>query len=131
MTQHGFARDMNFNLVDTADNSISYKLTSNEDTKKYYPYSFELIITYKLINNNKNHNNKYKYLEPFVIRSKDKSIELSFTPILDRYDNINFGVIKSVQHQVFGRVNGTIKVEGKEVEFKDFISFVERVTNWL
>ena len=48
MTQHGFARDMNFNLVDTADNSISYKLTSNEDTKKYYPYSFELIITYKL-----------------------------------------------------------------------------------
>lgn len=54
MTQHGFARDMNFNLVDTADNSISYKLTSNEDTKKYYPYSFELIITYKLINNNVN-----------------------------------------------------------------------------
>ena len=79
----------------------------------------------------KDSNNKYKYLEPFVIRSKDKSIDLSFTPILDRYDNINFGVIKSVQHQVFGRFNGTIKVEGKEVEFKDFISFVERVTNWL
>ena len=76
-------------------------------------------------------NKKYKYLEAFVIRSKDKAIDLTFTPILDRYDNINFGVIKSVQHQVFGRFNGTIKVEDKEVEFKDSISFVERVTNWL
>ena len=51
MSQHGFARDMNFDLVDITDNLISYKLTSNEDTKKYYPYSFELIITYKLIDN--------------------------------------------------------------------------------
>lgn len=51
MTQHGFARDMDFDLIDATDNSISYKLTSNESTKKYYPYSFELIITYKLINN--------------------------------------------------------------------------------
>lgn len=71
-------------------------------------------------------NKKYKYLEAFVIRSKDKAIDLTFTPILDRYDNINFGVIKSVQHQVFVRFNGTIKVEDKEVEFKDSISFVER-----
>jgi len=51
MSQHGFARDMDFDLVHTTNNSITYKLTSNEDTKKYYPYSFELIITYKLINN--------------------------------------------------------------------------------
>ena len=54
MTQHGFARDMDFDLVNTTDNSITYKLTSNENTKKYYPYSFELIITYKLINNKVN-----------------------------------------------------------------------------
>ena len=54
MSQHGFARDMDFDLVNTTDNSITYKLTSNEDTKKYYPYSFELIITYKLINNKVN-----------------------------------------------------------------------------
>ena len=51
MSQHGFARDMDFDLVNTTDNSITYKLTSNENTKKYYPYSFELIITYKLVNN--------------------------------------------------------------------------------
>ena len=51
MSQHGFARDMDFDLVHTTNNSITYKLTSNEDTKKYYPYSFELIITYKLIDN--------------------------------------------------------------------------------
>ena len=51
ITQHGFARDMDFDLIDITNDSISYKLTSNEDTKKYYPYSFELIITYKLVNN--------------------------------------------------------------------------------
>ena len=51
MTQHGFARDMDFDLSYTTEDSISYKLTSNEITKKYYPYSFELIITYKLVNN--------------------------------------------------------------------------------
>ena len=27
MTQHGFARDMNFDLVDISDNLISYKIT--------------------------------------------------------------------------------------------------------
>lgn len=50
MTQHGFARDMDFDLVDIANDSISYKLTSNEHTKIYYPYSFELIVKYTLIN---------------------------------------------------------------------------------
>lgn len=48
MGQHGFARDMDFEVVDSASNYISYKLVSNEITKKYYPYSFELVIKYTL-----------------------------------------------------------------------------------
>ena len=36
----------------------------------------------------KESNNKYKYLEPWIIKSKDESINLTFTPILDRHDNV-------------------------------------------
>lgn len=48
MSQHGFARDIDFKVIDNSNNSISYTLISNEITKKYYPYSFELIIKYTL-----------------------------------------------------------------------------------
>ncbi len=48
MSQHGFARDMEFEIYDTTDNSVTYKLTSNEESKKLYPYSFELYIKYTL-----------------------------------------------------------------------------------
>lgn len=54
MTQHGFARDLDFKVLNTSDNSISYILESNEDTKKLYPYSFELIIKYTLIDSSVN-----------------------------------------------------------------------------
>ncbi|WP_042274156.1 aldose 1-epimerase family protein, partial [[Clostridium] dakarense] len=49
MNQHGFARDLEFEILDTSDNSISYILKSNDDIKKLYPYSFELIIKYTLV----------------------------------------------------------------------------------
>ena len=75
-------------------------------------------------------NEKYKYLEPWIIKSKDESINLTFTPILNRNDNIDFKVLKSIQHQVFGRFNGSIKIEGKEVKFNNLVSFAERVTNY-
>ena len=72
----------------------------------------------------------YLYLEPWKIVSKDKNIDLTFTPILDRSDNTDFVILKSLQHQVFGFFNGKIKVDGIEAEFKDIISFAERVTNY-
>lgn len=49
MSQHGFARDMNFKIIEESKNSITYKLSSNDETKAMYPYSFELIIKYTLI----------------------------------------------------------------------------------
>lgn len=48
MGQHGFARDMDFEVIESTSEFISYKLISNEKTKQYYPYSFELIIKYTL-----------------------------------------------------------------------------------
>lgn len=51
MPQHGFARDMNFELVSNDENSIIYLLKSNADTLAKYPYHFELYIGYQLNKN--------------------------------------------------------------------------------
>lgn len=48
MTQHGFARDMTFEVIDQREESIAFQLTYNESTLAMYPFKFELIITYTL-----------------------------------------------------------------------------------
>lgn len=46
--QHGFARDMEFQLVSITDNEVWYRLTDNEETHKKYPYNFCLEIGYRI-----------------------------------------------------------------------------------
>lgn len=48
MTQHGFARDMTFEVFSKSETSISFILKSNEETLKKYPFEFELYIKYEL-----------------------------------------------------------------------------------
>ncbi len=48
MTPHGFARDMDFELADKNDKSVSFLLKSNAETKEKYPFDFELLITHVL-----------------------------------------------------------------------------------
>ncbi len=48
MGQHGFARDMDFELVEKAENEICFCLKENEDTLKKYPFKFVLGIKYTL-----------------------------------------------------------------------------------
>lgn len=52
LSQHGFARDSVFELVENENNKVVYKLTSSEDTLKNYPYKFELYVGYELKENN-------------------------------------------------------------------------------
>ena len=47
--QHGFARDMEFEIVSHDSDVVSFKLDSNPDTLKVYPFRFSLVITYELI----------------------------------------------------------------------------------
>ncbi|MBQ4527590.1 MAG: aldose 1-epimerase family protein [Clostridia bacterium] len=49
MNEHGFAKDSEFNLMECSDDLAVFSLVSNDETKKIYPYDFELIITYKLL----------------------------------------------------------------------------------
>ena len=72
---------------------------------------------------------KYLYTKEWKIYSKNKDIDLTFTPIIDRIDCTDVLIIASKQHQVFGKFNGTIKTSGETIKFKDAIGFAERVEN--
>lgn len=51
MGQHGFARDMEFELAAKTETEIWHRLVSNEQTKKLYPFDFELETGFRLFRN--------------------------------------------------------------------------------
>ena len=55
---------------------------------------------------------------------------MKFDPILDRSALTDFKVLKSDQHQVFGRYTGKVVLDDNtEIKIKDFFGFIEKVTN--
>lgn len=48
LSRHGFARDMDFELVDKKENSATFLIQSSEETLKVYPFKFELQIIYAI-----------------------------------------------------------------------------------
>jgi len=48
MTQHGFARDKEFDLIRNEDDFIEFKLSNDEKSLEIYPFLFDLFISYKL-----------------------------------------------------------------------------------
>lgn len=52
MLQHGFARDMKFDMLKISEREHIYVLRYNQETLKMYPFKFELYVSY-LIDNNK------------------------------------------------------------------------------
>lgn len=51
MTQHGFARDKKFDIVDKSDEKVIFRLSWSEETLKMYPFKFELYLQYELKDN--------------------------------------------------------------------------------
>lgn len=51
LPKHGFLRDTKMEVINQEESSINFYLKSNEQTKKVYPFDFELLIKYTLINN--------------------------------------------------------------------------------
>lgn len=48
LSQHGFARDLEFHFVSETDSEIWFELTESEETLKVYPFPFTLRIGYRL-----------------------------------------------------------------------------------
>ena len=53
----------------------------------------------------------YDYLAPWHMTDDAGRLDLTFSPQIDRTDFINLGIIGSDQHQVFGKLTGTIVLD--------------------
>jgi galactose mutarotase-like enzyme len=51
LSQHGFARDMEFELIENQNNTLSFLLKSDAETLKKYPFEFELKIIFTALGN--------------------------------------------------------------------------------
>ena len=51
MTQHGFARDREFKVIEQAPDQITLGLTAGPETTEQYPFNFALDVTYQLTDN--------------------------------------------------------------------------------
>jgi len=51
LSQHGFARDLEFDLIAENSDACVFRLTSNDETKKNYPFGFIFEIKYQLTEN--------------------------------------------------------------------------------
>jgi hypothetical protein len=75
-------------------------------------------------------NGKDDFLSPWVFTSENNTINLKFEPILDRYSGTNVIIIKSIQHQVFGKFSGSFVTQaGKVITFENMLGFAEKVMN--
>ncbi len=70
------------------------------------------------------------YVSSWTFTSSDGRFEADFVPILDRAAKLDFKVIVSDQHQVFGRMKGkAVLDDGTVLEFKNLLCFAEKVHN--
>ena len=72
----------------------------------------------------------YDYMKPWTFSSSDGRFEMDFVPVLDRKAKMDFKVLVSDQHQVFGKMSGTAVLDdGTKLEIKDVLCFAENVHN--
>ena len=70
------------------------------------------------------------YLNVWNFTSDDNRFYMDFTPVLDRSALTSAIVIKSDQHQVFGRFTGRVTLDdGTVLPVRDFFGFAEKVEN--
>ena len=71
------------------------------------------------------------FMKPWRFTSNDGRFEMVMTPTVDRNSAVNLGLIKSVQHQVFGTFKGDIILDdGSKLHVDNLLGFAEDVLNW-
>lgn len=99
LNRHGFAREMEFELIEKSEESVTFSLVSTIESKKSYPFDFELQICYSLVKNKLNIDykviNKNDFIMPFAIGAhpafalpgnfEDYSLEFQEQEILKYY----------------------------------------------
>lgn len=95
LSQHGFARDQEFEVISKSDSELVMQLKSDNETLAKYPYEFELLVIFTLVNNRLNISYDVKNLGkeemlfsigmhpgftcPFVLNTKFEEYQLMFS----------------------------------------------------
>jgi hypothetical protein len=70
------------------------------------------------------------YMSPWKFTSSDHRFEMDFVPIIDRSAKLDYKVILSDQHQVFGRMSGQVVLDdGRILSLERVLCFAEKVHN--
>jgi len=73
---------------------------------------------------------KEDYLGVWNVRDDAGRLDLRFEPMLDRSADMNFLLLASRQHQVFGRFTGTAVLDdGRRLAVQGLTGFLEKVSN--
>ncbi len=103
LPRHGFARDMEFQLIEKTGNSAVFSLESNEETLKKYPFEFELQLIYTIEGTSLN-------IEYIVINKNDEKMPFSIGahPAIALPENfesysLKFEKEESLKYQSFGK----------------------------
>lgn len=70
------------------------------------------------------------YEKPWKFISRDGRFDMTMEPFYDHHSDLNVGVMRMHSHQVHGRWNGTVTLDGGRIlEIKDMYAFCEYVEN--
>lgn len=118
--QHGFARDMNFDLEDSNNNSATFTLKSWPETYKKYPFDFKLSMRYIILENS---------IEVHYIVKNTGNTDIFFSlgihPAFHIWTNIEqYSIVfnKNNEWQKVDRLKNGIIFQGYEENFWDYLS---------
>lgn len=122
MSQHGFARDMEFELLRQTEDALFFVLRASDETKAKYPFDFELELGYKLNENNlvvswkvTNRDSKEMYFgigghPAFLCPPAGKGVQTDYRLSFDANEKITAAIIGS---------GGTLSARTKEYVLND------------
>lgn len=126
MMQHGFARDMEFTLIEKENQKLVFSLESNDQTLENYPFQFLLEIIYVLRDQNleviwkvKNKDNKTMYFQigahpAFVCPIKEGDMQSDYFIAFEGLNELNIRMIDMN--------TGLAKKETKSVQFDEVLN---------
>lgn len=144
MNQHGFARDSLFEVIEQGSELVSLSLKSGKESKKVYPFDFELIISYALEADNlivdyqvENKGNDDMYFSigghpafnvPLEPQLTFDDYYLSFLPKKSRTQIPLVGPFADFEHKTLGQTNTSLDLR-RELFKDDAIIFETKGVN--
>ncbi|MBO0468420.1 aldose 1-epimerase family protein [Enterococcus plantarum] len=144
MGQHGFARDSLFEVIEHGSELVSLSLKSTKESKKIYPFEFELILSYVLEEDNlivkyqvENTGNADMYFSigghpafnvPLEQELTFDDYYLSFSPKKSRTQIPLAGPFADFEHKTLGQTNTSLDLR-RELFKEDAIIFETKGVN--